>query len=380
MEGREPLVIVGGGLAGALAALALVETRPQLPVLLIESGELFGGNHVWSYFDGDVDAKGLALIEPLQPHRWPSHRIRFPKRERTLGFGYNSIHSGQLDRLVRERLQPGQFRTRSAVTALDVDGITLASGEKIAALGVIDARGPRGAMPGLDLGWQKFVGVELDAPGHSLSTPMIMDATVEQIGGYRFIYSLPFSADRILVEDTYYSDTPNLDVPAVRARVLDYASARGWRGDSIREETGVLPILLGGDPGEFWPAGDPVARLGVAGGFFQATTGYSLPLAVGNALALAQRKDFTGAALANWSRALFLEHWRKGRFYRALNRMLFGAPETSKRVRVFEHFYRLPEEIIARFYAGTLSLADKARIVAGRPPVPVGPALRALVG
>jgi len=380
MERGDPLVIVGGGLAGALAALALAEARPDLPLLLLESGATFGGNHVWSFFDGDIDQQGMALIQALRPCRWPRHEVRFPRRKRTLRFGYNSIHSTELDALVRSVLRAEQYRAEANVVSLSVDGVTLVGGEKIAARGVIDARGPRGAMPGLDLAWQKFVGVELYAPGHGLTTPVIMDATVDQIDGYRFLYGLPFSADRLLVEDTYYSDAPQLDVAAIGGRARKYADAEGWLGLAVREETGVLPILLDGEPDIFWPADDPIPRLGIAGGFFHPTTGYSLPLAVGNALALSRLKDFSTAALAGWTRARFAAQWRAGRFYRALNRMLFRAAKPNERVRVFEHFYRLPEAVIARFYAGELSLADKARILTGKPPVPLGPALKAIAG
>lgn len=380
MVSQRPLIIVGGGLAGALAALALAEARPDLPILLIEAGATFGGNHVWSYFDGDLDEAGAALIAGLEPVRWDCHEVRFPRRERTLGFGYNSVTSAGLDALVRARLRPEQVRTGTAVRALEPDAVVLADGTRIDALGVIDARGPSGPMPGLELAWQKFVGIEFEAPGHGLTAPIIMDGTVEQIDGYRFVYSLPFSENRVFVEDTYYSDGPELDVDLIRARVEDYAAAKGWVGKVVHSETGVLPVLLDGEPDVFWPADDPVARLGVVGGFFHPTTGYSLPVAVANALALAELSDFSGAGLARWTRGRFLEHWKRGRFFRGLDRMLFRAAEPAKRVRVFEHFYRLPEGIIARFYAGQLSLADQMLVLTGKPPVPVGRAMKALLG
>ena len=49
MRGREdqPIVIAGGGLAGCLGALALAEKRSELPLLLLEQGPGFGGNHTW---------------------------------------------------------------------------------------------------------------------------------------------------------------------------------------------------------------------------------------------------------------------------------------------------------------------------------------------
>ena len=49
----------------------------------------------------------------------------------------------------------------------------------------------------------------------------VMDATVEQIDGYRFVYVLPLSATEIFVEDTYYSDGPELDLDAVSARIIE---------------------------------------------------------------------------------------------------------------------------------------------------------------
>jgi cation diffusion facilitator CzcD-associated flavoprotein CzcO len=52
----DPLVVVGGGLAGSLAALALTKRRPDVPLLLVEGGERFGGNHIWSFFDTDIGA------------------------------------------------------------------------------------------------------------------------------------------------------------------------------------------------------------------------------------------------------------------------------------------------------------------------------------
>ncbi len=379
MSSNKLLIIVGGGLAGSLAALAIAEARPDVPLLLVEAGDRFGGNHTWSYFDGDVEGEAKALVEAMRPVRWPRHSVRFPGRNRTLGFGYNSIDSSNLDTLVRARLAPTQYRLATGVTSLSGDGITLIDGSRIPASGVIDARGPDGPMPGIELAWQKFIGVEYDAPGHGLDAPIIMDATVDQSDGYRFVYSLPFSKDRLLVEDTYYTNGPALDGDEVTARIADYVAAQGWTGTPARQESGLLPILLGGDPAIFWPANDPVARLGLKGGFFHPVTGYSLPQAAANAIALAQQADLDGRAIAPWTRARFIEQWRGGGFYRLLNRMLFLAARPEQRVQIFTHFYRLDERLVSRFYAGKLTLTDKIRILVGKPPIPIFRALKVIL-
>ncbi|RZJ40831.1 MAG: lycopene cyclase, partial [Brevundimonas sp.] len=71
--------------------------------------------------------------------------------------------------------------------------------------------------------------------------------------------------------------------------------------------------------------------------------------------------------------------WKERGFYRLLNRMLFRAAKPQERYKVLERFYRLPEPLIERFYAAGSTLADKARILSGKPPVPLGAALTCLI-
>jgi lycopene beta-cyclase len=207
-----------------------------------------------------------------------------------------------------------------------------------------------------------------------------MDATVDQVDGYRFVYCLPFSETRMLVEDTYYSDTPDLDPAAVGARLDAYVIKRRWQPAEIeREETGVLPVAIGGDFGSFWRVGGArVAKFGLRGGFFHPVTGYSLPDAVRTASMLVKQKDMTGGVLHNVFEAYAGQLWKKRDFYRQLNTLLFRAAEPAERYKVLERFYTLDQSLIARFYAGQSSMLDRVRILSGKPPVPVGRAVSAL--
>lgn len=374
-------MIAGGGLAGALAAVRLAQRRPDIPLMLVEAGATIGGNHTWSFFDSDIPAPSRDLITALRPVRWPTHAVRFPGRTRDFTAPYNAFGGAALHALVAAALPPGQVRIATRVRHLGPDHVVLDGGERITARAVIDARGPRGETPALELGWQKFVGIEFAAAAPDPHRAMVMDATVPQIGGYRFVYVLPLAADRVLVEDTCYADDAALDVAAVSAQVRQLAAERGIAGPELRCETGVLPILIGGDCHRFWPAGDPIARLGLAGGFFHATTGYSLRLALLMAEALARLPGaLDGPQLAAWTRARFVDHWRDMGFFRMLNRMLFRAAAPADRHRIFAHFYRLDADLIARFYAGEPTLTDKLRILSGKPPVSIGAAVRALIG
>jgi len=375
------LAILGGGLAGGLLALALAEARPDLSLVLIDSGKTFGGNHVWSFFASDVDHAGRKLTDPLVAHRWQGYDVHFEGHSRKLATPYRSITSERLDARLREVLPAGALLNGVAVAQAGPTGFTLSDGRSFTANGVIDARGAA-SLPHLAGGWQKFLGQTLRlAQPHGLTRPVVMDARVEQLDGYRFVYCLPFSDNEVFVEDTYYSDAPDLDRDLLRSRIAAYAAAQGWQVEaSSREETGVLPVVAAGDFERFWPADDPLARIGARAALFHPLTSYSLPIAVRTALAMASLPDLSGAAMAKASRDIARRHWQEGAAYRMLARMLFGAAAPERRAPILERFYRLPEPLIERFYASRTSATDALRILTGKPPVPVMAAMAALAG
>ena len=376
------IAILGGGLAGGLVALALARHRPDVSLLVIEQGERLGGNHVWSYFDSDTNTDAQALLAPLVVASWSGYSVSFPSFDRDLSSIYNTITSHRLDEVLRQTLPQGAILTGNAVSACSERSVTLADGTMIEAKAVIDCRG---AVNFNDLtgGWQKFLGqkLKLSAP-HGLTRPVVMDASVAQHDGYRFVYCLPFAEDEIFVEDTYYSDSAELDRSALSQRIADYAANRGWKvAHVIAEEHGVLPVVSGGDWQAFWQAGSGAAtQAGARAGLFHAVTSYSVPDAVRFALALARQPVLEAAALHGFGKDWARQHWRSGRFLRALSAMLFGAADPDERYRVLERFYRLDQGLIERFYAGRSTLRDKIRILAGRPPVPVSRALGVLTG
>jgi lycopene beta-cyclase len=369
------IAIVGGGLAGGLAALALTQQRPDLDIRLVEPGPV-GGNHVWSFFDSDIAKKDRWLVAPLVRYHWPRYDVAFPAHRRTLRMGYKSITGEALAEAVAAALPEGHVIADKAKHVAP-DHLLLSRGGRLSAKRVIDARGA-GKFPTLDCGWQKFVGQALTVTGgHGVEHPVVMDATVEQQDGYRFVYLLPFDAETLFVEDTYYSDDPDLDAPLIRERIAAYAAAQGWDvAATTREESGVLPVVIAGDFDRLWPASDRTARIGARAGMFHATTGYSLPDAVRTAAALPSLVDRSDFAEVLRDRAR--TSWRRQRFYRMLGAMLFRAAEPDVRYRIFERFYRLSPRLIARFYAGRSTTADKLRILSGKPPVPIGRAIAAL--
>ncbi|WP_108662625.1 lycopene beta-cyclase CrtY [Acuticoccus kandeliae] len=375
------LVIVGGGLAGTLIARAFAARRPDVALTLLEAGDRLGGNHTWSAFATDFTPDAAALVAPFVTHRWPGYRCRFESGTMDFTTPYLSIASETLDRVARAELGPS-VRLGQQVARVAPDGVTLADGTHHQADAVIDARGPR-RLDGTTLRWQKFLGreVELAAP-HGLDRPIIMDATVSQIDGYRFVYVLPFGPNRLLIEDTYYAETPEVAGDMLAARIDDYAAAEGWTiARDVRTEVGALPLLLAADIGPLWrgASADGVVPAGLRAGLFHPVTGYSLPLAAAAAVTLATLPGpVTTPRLMDAMAAMVRAHIARTRFDRTLNRLLFLAGAPEKRHGVLDRFHRLPQPLIERFYAGRLRRRDRLRILTGKPPVPITAALRAL--
>ena len=361
------VILVGGGLQSGLIALACLDARPDARILLIERGAALGGNHTWSFHVDSVGPAAWRWFEPLVEHRWPRYTVRFPDLERTLEHSYATCSSEHFARILVSRFAVApnaEIRLDTAVAELGPEGVRLADGRTLSARLVVDARGPVDAHSTTS-GFQKFVGLEVELDREvDATTALLMDATVEQRDAFRFVYLLPFSTTRALVEDTYFANDPSLDVAAVRARVLAWLAARGLGVRKIlREEHGVLPMP--------WRPAGPIPRVpplvaGYRGGWFHPATGYSVPVAVRLAMHVAafSPSEVFGAAFD----ALADEQEAQARFAHLLNELLFVAAEPNLRWKVFGHFYELPDDLTLRFYALTLTSADKRRMFLRRPP------------
>ncbi|MEE4208346.1 MAG: lycopene beta-cyclase CrtY [Parvularcula sp.] len=364
------VAIVGGGLSGSLIAWRLAAERPELEIRLLEAGETLGGNHTWSFHGTDLPPATYRWIEPLIAHRWESQEVRFPSHERMLETAYCSVTSERL----HEHLAPllgRSLRCEAPVRAVDRNGVDLGDGTRLEASAVIDARGQRG-FEHLMLGYQKFVGAvfRFDRP-HGLTAPIIMDATVPQLDGYRFVYVLPFTEDTALVEDTYYADGSDIEPQDVISRLHRYCEHRNWRiEETLRTEKGVLPVAVGGDIERHLAQGEQgVAQVGLRAGLFHPLTGYSLPDAARLAENIAAMEDLSGPSLAAYTHRHAADTWADRGFYRMLSRFLFDAAKPEERYLVMQRFYKLNRGLIERFYAAHSLTQDKLRVLAGKPPV-----------
>ena len=386
------IVIAGGGIPGALAALALAKAHPGLRLVLVDPGHGSGDGRMWPFMLTDIPKSQRWLIEPLIDGEWRKYEGRFPRFMRVVNSPVRLITRKAMDAALNEALPEGAVIGGVMIAGLDAGGVNLADGRRIHATAVIDARRGR-IFPHLAGGWRVSYGQLIRfEQKHPFAHPLLMDMRVSQRDGCRFITCVPISAYTALVRDTVYSDNPDIDNAVMAKRIGEYCSIANWQvAEVLREQRANLPLVGAGDFEAFWAAGEGgVARIGGWAGLFNPFTGDEIAPAVSTALALAQLPELSGSedsgpnisgvALARATREIASAHWDSVGFARLLTRMLFGAAGSRRRYKVFEWIYRLDQSLIERIYAGTLGWSERVRVLVGKPPVPLGRMLALAVG
>ena len=361
-------VVAGGGLQGGLLALALRHHQPSATIALLERADRLGGNHTWCLHDCDIPGTARPWLRPLLTYRWNGYRILFPNASHTLDDAYSGVSSERLHEVVRgalEAAEGSELLFGAEVRELGSDRVILATGEELRGTVVVDARGGRARPADAPSGYQKFFGMELELDeAHGLDLPIVMDARVDQTRGYRFMYVLPMAERRVLVEDTYFNESPALDPAPLEGEVRAYAQERGWTiSRVVRTEQGVLAMPWSE---RIDPPGHGPLQAGYRGGWYHPGTGYSFPIALRLAEFVATRApgDLFGPELDRLANA----HRRQASFARFLNRLMFRWYPPNRRLPIFERVYRLPVATIRRFYALELGWRDRWRLLVGRPP------------
>ena len=378
-------VVVGAGLSGLILAWRCLSSNPNVSVIIIDSNHIIGGDHTWSFNINDIESSLHEWIEPFIAHSWKKYDVKFKGYSRRLNIPYCTGNSNSLRACVDPFIKSGRLKLilDTEVVKLTSFDVTILNGEKFTGDYIFDARGFT-FDDNIKLGIQKFYGKTIEtAKPHNLKYPIIMDATVSQHDGYRFIYCLPFGKKQILIEDTYYSDGLNFDQDKYNKRIDQYIEDNNWTEHKvIRVEKGILPITLAVDSKLIEKRGlknkEPI-KIGMRGNFYHPVTGYSFPDSVRLASKISRTiNSYDKNKLVNLDleiRKYKLLLYRRDRYFRLLNRLLFKASSPSKRHLVLQRFYTLSESLIKRFYEGNLHKKDMLRILIGKPPVPV---LRAL--
>lgn len=359
---RQGVLIAGGGVAGCLAALALARLRPEVPLLLVEENETFGGAGFHPFFPVELDPPAMDLLSAIEGQTWPGFYLAFPGMTRNLKGAVAGFEPDTLHRAMVAVLKPDQYRLGTKIVAVREDALVLDGGETIKAEGALDARGAAN-LSMLDLLYETRVErlIRTRAP-HKLDRPLLVDATIEQNLGFSFIQAFPLSDDRLRIAKLLVSERAQPD-EAAEARLDHYLSLRGWKtAKLVASNMSARPLPLGGDFGAFWRIGGArVAKLGLRGGFLDPASGRTVADAARNALLLAEQKDFTGTVLHDLFEEQARNLWRRRELQRSVNAATAATPPADRRA-LMERIYNLDAGTLLRFQTDRLGLLDRRRI------------------
>lgn len=347
----ESITIAGGGLAGCLLLAALKYRWPDLDVVLHEKSSALSQHQTWSFHHDDVPDDCWPWLTPLISKSWSGYEVFFPLFNRSFKSAYYSIRAEDLAaKMMQNYSQFIRFNSAADITP-----------------NTFVTTGWPSLLSTQNFGFQKFVGLDLklNSP-HGLTRPILKDVRWPQTDGYRFFYILPWSETELLIEDTYYSNSSELNRDEIKLEILKYAASQNWIIQAVqRLESGSLPLDL--TPAK--PRASMPLALGAAAGLAHPVTGYTLPVILQQIEAILKCPQ---ADVQLWKKQIKLKNDKIRRpysYFCFLNRMMFLAADPQKRYEILQRFYRLPEALIGRFYAGQTTVLDQIRILFGKPPV-----------
>lgn len=286
---RADLVIAGAGCAGlSLAVQIALQARRRgrrCPrVVLVEPRTRYVRDRTWCYWRFADHP-----FSPAVSHRWTRWLVRANSRTVVRGSArhpYEHLPADGFYAMSQEILAGCpeiELRLGCEVLAIAERGdeveVTTSTGTLRTPL-LCDSRPPAPTRPKageeVDL-LQHFVGWEVEAPRAVFDpeTAVLMDFAVIQARGLHFMYVLPFSPTRALVESTYISPVP-LAGNCYEDDLRDYLRRRYVLA---ADEVAVTRCEQGAIPMTTRPAqtrrGPRVIHLGIRGGLARGATGYA---------------------------------------------------------------------------------------------------------
>ena len=353
------VAILGGGCAGLSLAMRLARTR--LSFRIVEPRQSYTDDRSWSFWRIEPHP-----FEDILSGDWPAWSIEGPSglvRRSTPDITYQTLGAqafydragliidgapnGSLALGVRaERVSPGK------VTEVQC------SDGSFTARHVIDTR-PPALRP--DYG-QFFVGREIlaDRPIFDAGCVQLMHFRSGYSNGVDFLYVLPFSATRALVEVTTFAPTsPSYAVfdAWLSAEIETLVGASAF--EVLREESGALPMQVGYRA----PEGGGVTHMGLAGGAVRPSTGYAFQRIQTQALTLAAQ--LAAREPPRLPRDSAFTTFMDLVFLKVLAKHPDRAPAMFQSL-----FANCPPGRLERFLSGSTRAADRVSVMSSLPPRP----------
>lgn len=272
-------IIAGAGLAGLSLAIRLAEPAYRhKKVLLIDKSSKKENDRTWSFWMKESDRRYASIYLKS----WS--RLRFQasgvdKIFETSPYAYHTIRGIDFYRHAFDIIGEAQHITflQGDVDAIgsDDDGVWVSTGGRtISAAYVFDSivrKFPEGDKLFV---WQHFMGWEItcDQPVFDDEVATFMDFRIDQADDTRFVYVLPFSRQKALVEATLFSKeiAEEHTYEEILGRYLKtHYPDTAYKIDNV--EIGAIPMTTGA----FGEGGKRIIPIGTNNGTVKASSGYA---------------------------------------------------------------------------------------------------------
>lgn len=275
-------IFTGGGASALILAYRMIHDPffNDKSILMIESSEKNTNDRTWCFWE-----KGKGEWDDILEKSWDKVSFKSNVYSENLSiapYSYKMIRSSRLYRTVLD-----QLRERKNITILNDQVIDIKQ-DKLGATvhtlnGTYQTEKVINSIPfdqsyksqqKFPLLQQHFLGwfIETKEACFDDSQPTLMDFTVAQKDHTRFMYILPESPYRALLEYTLFSKTL-LTNEEYETEIKNYLAKKGITNYTITEkEQGVIPMTAY----QFWKHNsEHLINIGTAGGWSKASTGYT---------------------------------------------------------------------------------------------------------
>ena len=376
------LVILGGGCAGLSLAMALAAQGSRCPrTLLVESRTEYTNDRTWCYWK---DASSPAPY--LTKHSWQTMRVAHAGQSVSLDCGstpYQMVAAQDFYAAAQASINQQPKMALSLGTSVvgepsHSDGLwhIRTSAGLVTARSVVDTRPAQ--LPRRDGAtlWQSFYGHEIECSAavfdpHSLE---LMNFLAPDVRDVAFVYVLPVTPTRALIELTVFGATPL--APRELSTRLDAALAQ-WVGNAtfstLRSEHGILPMGLNAAPGSAIEAATTMAtttahqsyvKVGVMAGGARPSTGYAFQRIQRWAGECAQAMLRGGPPVGHQP-----DPWPLRVMDQIFLDVLRAEPQRGGAI-FYALFSRADPARVIRFLSGHAGVADSLAVVAAMPVLP----------
>lgn len=281
MSAEYDVVIVGGGAAGLQLALKLTESEyfNDQRILIIDKSDKTDNDRTWCIWE-----TGETRWDTIAAHMWDHGQFIGPNGDvlpfQMRPYRYKMIQAADFYAYAKDRLKSsGQVDwVIDAVSDIHDDRTVIAEGDRYRGRHVFDSRVDPAFFAANDTSvrlLQHFKGwvIESSEPVFNPVEFTMMDYRLQYEQSTSFIYVLPTSSTRALVEYTFFTaDVVEESVydEMMRIYIRDYLHIESF--EIINTEQGVIPMTNYDFRHHHRPG---ITKIGTAGGWVKGSTGYS---------------------------------------------------------------------------------------------------------